>query len=74
MKENEYELKIASQITDVKKTGYLKTYVENGKTLHVTAADFADIMANVAGYMKKASSFGSNKHQKDMCNAYVEHF
>jgi len=54
LKENEYELKIASQITDAKKTGYLKTYAENGKTLHVTAADFADIMANVAGNMKKA--------------------
>lgn len=52
----------------------MKTYNQDGRTLHVTAADFNDIMTNVVENMRKASSFGGNQNEKNMCDAYVKHF
>lgn len=70
----EFELKIASQYADPAKTSYLKTYEFQGLTVHVTAADFSDIMAQVVSNLEKAYYYASNDHQRNMIRDYVEHF
>jgi len=39
---------------------YLRVYEKDGKKLHVTAADFSDIMGAVNANMKKAQEFANN--------------
>ena len=70
----EYELRIASQLSDPSATPYLKTYEKGGKKLHVRGADFADVMSTVVAALRKAKEHAGNDNQRNMAQAYVEHF
>ena len=63
-KENEYELRVASQIEG--KNFQNETFTKEGKTLQVRLGDFSNIMGPVVDYMRKALAYTSNDNQKKM--------
>lgn len=71
---DQYELRIASQLSDAAVTPYLKTYEKDGKKMTIKAGDFADIMASVVSSMRKAREYSGNENQVNMTQAYVDHF
>ena len=70
----EFDLKIASHLADSSITPYLKTYEWEDLKVHVTAADFSDIMSNVVQNLERSYYYASNDNQRNMVKDYVEHF
>eukprot|EP00357_Protocruzia_adherens_P016775 CAMPEP_0114997242 /NCGR_PEP_ID=MMETSP0216-20121206/14785_1 /TAXON_ID=223996 /ORGANISM="Protocruzia adherens, Strain Boccale" /LENGTH=708 /DNA_ID=CAMNT_0002361591 /DNA_START=1606 /DNA_END=3732 /DNA_ORIENTATION=- len=70
-----YHLRLASSVTDDEgKLDYLKEYTHDGKKVTVARGDFAVFLGKVADNLSKAAEFAANETQKQMINAYVEHF
>jgi len=56
--EKNYEMKIASSMSDDKVTKYLKKYTkEDGTTLTLTACDFKSFMESMVDNFKKATEY-----------------
>lgn len=72
--DTEYELRVTSSVADPAITPYLKTYEKDGKKLTVTAADFKFFMDQCVEHIGKSADFSRDDNQKQMCEAYVEHF
>lgn len=73
--DTEYELRIASSSSDASKTPYLKTYEHTGGIkVHVTAADFTEIMAKVVKSLEQGLEYVGNENQEKMITDYIEHF
>mmetsp|Transcript_6652 Transcript_6652/g.10692 ORF Transcript_6652/g.10692 Transcript_6652/m.10692 type:complete len:324 (-) Transcript_6652:909-1880(-) len=69
-----FVLRIASHESSTNQMAYLKTYEKDGKTLHVEAADFKDVMKTVVEHMQEALKYVANENQRNMVTAYIEHF
>ena len=75
LSETEYELRIASAVSDSQKTPYLKSYEHTGGIkVHVVAGDFSAIMVKVVDAMEKSLENVANDNQRMMVSDYIEHF